>query len=288
MKKIKNLQYLSDLSEKLMKLLLLLEKFFLKNIWAWLFGGLFLLGLSLVIAVLNPQNILEKPMLTIDNEDKNEKKHLFVIEVENCDQKICAEKLVSLTPLQNWSTRSFDPLVGDDRKPAQVDQESGSNDLYELLVLMAQSYPDGKFPWPLLEHVNRDGHHVLSGSWPELKQTFAILQGYFFKQKKSEIRLQISSRSIEKNEWINFLTLIQKLKSVAGWSKMNKWQIIGYNQGAPTFVTFDEARKFLDIINEDKNNPYVILETLSAFQSSKARNPSQIDQKLLDQLKGQQ
>jgi len=263
-------------------------RIFLKNIWAWLFGGLFLFGLSLAIVFVNPQNILGKPMLSLEEDHLNEIKSLFVIEIDNCDHKICAEKLVSLTPLQNWSTRLFDENAREVRRPAQVDQDSVSSDLYNLLVLMSQSYPHGKFPWPLLEHVNRDGHHVLSGFWPELKQTLAVLEGYFYKQKRSEFRLQLSSHSIEKNEWINFLTLVQKLKSVPGWSKMNKWQIIGYNQGSPTFVTFDETQKFSDIVNEDKNSSYVILETLSTFQSSRTRNPSQVDQKLLNQLKGQQ
>lgn len=260
----------------------------MKNVWAWIFGGLFLAGLATGVIILNPQNILEKPMVDHTKSEIGENIQLYVIEVENCHKENCSQKIASIATMQNWPMINFRSENIEKRTPAQIDEIAPSESLYELLVQLSATYSSKDFPWMILEHINKDEKNVLSGFWPEVKQTFAVLQGYFSRQKKKKNQFKLTAEIMDKNEWKNFLSLIQKLKSVPGWSKNNKWQIVGYANGSPTFFAFDESKKLQDFINDPNINPYLIMETVSSFQNSKTRNPSQIDEELLNQLKGQQ
>lgn len=259
----------------------------MKNFWAWFFGGLFLTGLIIGVVLFNPQNILEKAYVDSARVENGEQIQLYVIEIENCRFANCSQKMAAMTSMQNWPMINFNPENAEKRTPAQIDELAPTEDLYELLVQVSATYPSNDFPWLILEHVNKEEKNVLEGFWPELKQTVAIFQGFFSRHQKQRQLFKLDATIIDKAEWNHFLSLVQKLKSLPGWSKKNKWQIVGYADGSPTFFAFDESKKIQELLNNHPSNPTLIMDTITNFQNSQTRKPSQIDEKLFNQLKDQ-
>lgn len=249
----------------------------MKNKWAWIFGSGFLLGLFLLVYLINPQNLFERSAYSNDKGESLNGEIKIFLTLLNCEYQSCGQSLLSKETTTKWNQIDFQFFSYPERAPASVWNQMDQDDskMEDILFTLGQAAKAHGFPWELLEEVNSSNKPIVGGFWPEIKQTYSILKGYFSTSTSQSKVLHFGHHLYSEQEWENLLFLISKLRLNQD-KKMNlKWYIVGLNKRGPTFVATEYSDKDFENIITSTRNPYAFLNLMLNEDLSEGRFPAQ-------------